>query len=75
MEEAKIIDLLSKAHNEYVKLNPTHPDDIKDWKDALHKLQDIVGRRLLRKAYPKTYVSYTINQRKENEVQCTQGTI
>ncbi|CAM3556895.1 MULTISPECIES: hypothetical protein [Elizabethkingia] len=55
--EKKIMESLVKAHNDYVKLSSTHPSDIKDWTNALHILQDILTRRILRRDYPKDFIT------------------
>lgn len=55
--EKKIMEFLVNAHNDYVKLPSTHPSDIHDWTNALHILQDVLTRRILRRDYPKDFIT------------------
>lgn len=55
--EKKIMESIVKAHNDYVKLPSTHPSDITDWTNAIHTLQDILTRRILRRDYPKDFIT------------------
>lgn len=41
--------------NEFVELNQTHPDDIKDFCKAIHDLQRVMGMRELRRLMPHKY--------------------
>lgn len=54
-EESKIMDLLVKAHNEFVKLESSHPSEITDWVNGIHTLQRLLGHRILRREYPSFY--------------------
>ena len=56
-EEKKVMNALVKAHNLYIKLESTHPIDNSDWCDAIHKLQDIISRRIVRRDYPKQFIT------------------
>ena len=55
LEEQKISNSIVAAHNEFVKLEATHPNDITDWVNAIHTLQGILGKRVLRRDYPETF--------------------
>ncbi|BBQ07944.1 hypothetical protein [Elizabethkingia anophelis] len=59
--EKKIMESIVKAHNDYVKLQSTHPSDINDWTNAIHKLQDILTRRVLRRDYPNDFITVKNN--------------
>lgn len=48
-EEAEIMDLLVRAHNKFTELNKTHEMETTEWVGALHKLQDLLGARVLRR--------------------------
>jgi hypothetical protein len=56
-KEQKIIDLLAEAHNNFIELNRTHPMEMTEWVSSLHKLQDLLGARVLRRDYPETFTS------------------
>ncbi len=54
-KEQKISDLLSEAHNFFIELERTHPMEISEWVSSIHKLQDLLGARVLRRDYPETF--------------------
>jgi hypothetical protein len=56
-KEQKIVDLLAEAHNNFIELNRTHPMEMTEWVSSLHKLQDLLGARVLRRDYPETFTS------------------
>ena len=52
-------NLIVETWNNFVKLEPTHPDDIKDFHRAIHQLQYVMGMRILRREHPEKYPTYT----------------
>ncbi len=54
-EEKEVLDLLVKAHNKFVKLDRGHPTEMIEWVDAFHRLQDLLGSRILRRDYPNIF--------------------
>lgn len=56
-KEQKIMDLLVEAHNNFIGLERKHPMEITEWVSNLHKLQDLLGARVLRRDYPETFAS------------------
>jgi hypothetical protein len=54
-DEQEIMDLLVAAHNKFSTLETTHPDETREWFDGVHALQDVIGRRILRRLFPATY--------------------
>jgi hypothetical protein len=56
-EEKEVWDLLSKAHAGFLKLPVTHSSDGGDWCNAIHRLQDLISLRVLRREFPKTFQS------------------
>ncbi len=51
-EESEIMDLLVKAHNKFIKLNRTHPNEIQEWITPFHLCQGILINRVVRRDYP-----------------------
>ena len=56
-EEQEIIDLLTEAHNKFVLLPKTHPDDTIHWRVGIHKCQGVLMGRVVRRDYPDTFYS------------------
>jgi ribosomal protein S27AE len=55
-QEQKVIDNLISAWNEYNQLEKQHPDDIDIFQDGIHKCQQILAMRILRREYPDYWV-------------------
>ena len=53
--EKSIMDSLTEAHNNFVKLDITHPMEMTEWISSFHKLQELLGARVLRRDYPETF--------------------
>lgn len=51
-EEAEISRLIAEAHNLFCKLESQHPDEGREWCDAIHNLQNVLGWRVLRREFP-----------------------
>ena len=58
-KEQEVMNLLIEAHNKYYQLEPTHPSDGQEWMLSFHRLQSLLGSRVLRRDYPNMY--YTQN--------------
>lgn len=56
-QESEIMDLLVKAHTKFIELpkNDSHPMEVSEWVFSFHKLQDLLGARILRRNWPKTF--------------------
>ncbi len=54
-QEEKIMNLLVKAHNEFLEIKQTHPSDINEWVDGIHRCQNILILRIMRRDYPKDF--------------------
>ena len=54
-EENKCMALLLEAFSVFVSMEQTHPSDLPGVIDAVHRIQDTLGMRCLRRLYPKTW--------------------
>jgi hypothetical protein len=54
-QEEGVMKLLIKAHNAFCSLPPSSSEEIKEWILAIHRLQDLLGVRVLRRDYPKYF--------------------
>ena len=57
-EEESILFHLADAYNEFISLKGNHPSYEKDFSDAIHTCQRILGQRVLRRMYPRYFGSY-----------------
>jgi len=54
-EEKEIMNLILQAHNKFIKIEQTHPSDMPEWVDGIHKCQSIIINRIVRRDYPETF--------------------
>lgn len=54
-EEERIMSYLVKAHNEFIKMEQTHPSDMNEWVDGLHRCQNVIIQRIMRRDYPRYF--------------------
>jgi hypothetical protein len=54
-QERKVLALTAECWNEFLKLEPTHPDDINDFCNGIHKLQHILAMRMCRRDHPDIF--------------------
>lgn len=52
------MDGLCDAVDAFVLLESQHPDEEKDFYDAIHRLQDLLAVRVCRRIYPKGWVTF-----------------
>ncbi|GAA0102583.1 hypothetical protein UT300012_32980 [Paraclostridium bifermentans] len=55
-KEGVIMDHVVAAWNKFTELENNHPSEWNDFADAVHKLQRILGLRILRRDYPEGWI-------------------
>ena len=58
-------DALMKAYGEWLKLPMQHPDDMRDFGNAVHAIQNLLAFRIVRRAYPDYWPDHS-NRREVN---------
>jgi len=56
-KEEKVMNLLIKAHNEFLKLKRTHLSELQEWIAGIHQVQNTLIQRILRRDYPQYLTS------------------
>ncbi len=56
--EQRVSDHLVGAFNEFSKLDRTHPSEMDEFVSALHRLQDLLAVRIVRRQFPKGWPTY-----------------
>ena len=57
--EQNCLDSLVIAFNEFCALERQHPDELRDFTDGIHKLQNLLTVRIARREYPEGWPTYT----------------
>lgn len=50
-KEQEVMDHLEKAWNAYIELPSEHPDELDEFRHAIHRIQDSMSTRVLRREY------------------------
>jgi hypothetical protein len=50
-QEQLVMDNICKAYSEFLKLEMQHPSEMKDFVNAIHTIQGILGMRIVRRNY------------------------
>ena len=61
-KEKEIMGLLVEAHNKFIELKQTHPSDITEWVDGIHRCQHILQARIVRRDYPDDFYNPLSNK-------------
>ena len=56
-EEGEVMDALCEAVDAWNELERQHPDEDRDFYDAIHRLQDLLAVRVMRRLYPKAWLN------------------
>jgi len=56
--EQKTMDALVLAYGEFLKLDRTHPDEMRDFVNGIHRLQELLAVRIARRDYPEGWPTY-----------------
>jgi len=51
-DEQVVMDNIIETYNAFCKLERQHPDEGRDFTDAVHKMQSILALRIARRSYP-----------------------
>jgi len=60
--EARCHDSLMVSCQEFIDLPRQHPDEMRDFVDAVHRIQDLLAVRIVRREYPGGWTTYEIKQ-------------
>jgi hypothetical protein len=61
LHEKLMLDNITELHTNFMKLERTHPDEAREWINAIHQLQNVIGWRILRRDYPGIFYSIQSN--------------
>lgn len=51
--EGEVMDKLVEAHHRFLFLDAGHPDERREWTEALHRLQTLIAARAMRRLFPE----------------------
>lgn len=54
--EGVVMDYLVSAANAFARLERQHPDELRDFVDGIHKCQDQLAVRIVRRHYPEGWL-------------------
>ena len=62
LEEQGIMDKLMECYELFLKIDREHPDEIRNFVDGVHKIQDVLALRVIRRCYPQGWPTYDLKQ-------------
>jgi len=57
-DEEKCMQYLMDAYGVFIEMERQHPDEMRDFVDAIHSLQNLLAVRVIRRVYPKYWPVY-----------------
>lgn len=63
--EQECMDGLMAAYDAWLRMERQHPDEIRDFVDPLHRLQDLLAVRVVRNIFPKGWPTHKIKSKEE----------
>lgn len=67
-EELEVMDYIGKAWGAFVKLEKQHPSDLNEFHAGIHKLQQLIAIRILRRQYPDYWLSHIESAKKGSKI-------
>jgi hypothetical protein len=56
--EQVVMDKLMECYQAFIDMDREHPDEMRDFVDGVHRIQGVLGMRVLRRMYPKGWPTY-----------------
>ena len=63
MAEAACHEALQESYRLFLNLPRQHPDEVRDFVDGLHRIQDLFAMRIARRCYPLGWSTYTEHEK------------
>lgn len=59
-QEKKCHDDLMSAYEAFLEMDRQHPDELRDFVDPLHRLQDLLAVRVIRRVFPEGWPTHKV---------------
>lgn len=57
--EKRVMELLIQAYQGFIDIPRQHPDEMRDFVDGIHRIQDVMSVRVVRRHYPEYWATYS----------------
>ncbi len=64
--EKECHDYLQKAYAAFIKMERQHPDEMRDFIDPFHRIQDLLVVRIVRRCFPKYWPTHNLEANKND---------
>ena len=61
-KEQLVMDKLMECYKAFIELDEEHPDEMRDFADGVHRIQDVLAVRIVRRVYPKGWPTYKLTE-------------
>ena len=62
-------DALMLAFSLFLELPREHPDEVRDFVDAVHKIQGLMSTRIVRRDYPDYWPTYSVKPEEKKDAE------
>ena len=59
-EEKKVMDSLMECYGHFLKLERQHCSELQDFVDAVHRIQDLLAVRIVRRVFPDGWSTHKV---------------
>jgi hypothetical protein len=67
-QEIKVMGKICEALSEWIKLEKQHPNETQDFVNAIHSIQYLLAMRVIRRGYPKYWITHRIVEPKPEPI-------
>ena len=60
MDEKGVMDSLMECYGRFLKLEREHPTELRDFVDAVHRIQDLLAVRIVRRVFPEGWSTHEV---------------
>jgi hypothetical protein len=57
-DEQEVMNKLNECYAAFFALGREHPDEMRDFIDGVHRIQDVMAVRVVRRCYPEGWPTY-----------------
>jgi hypothetical protein len=62
LKEKECHDALMRCYGLFIELPRQHPDEMRDIVDPIHRIQDLLAVRIVRRCYPEGWPTHTCGE-------------
>lgn len=57
-KEQQVMDKLMECYDLFIEIDKEHPDEMRNFVDGVHRIQEVLAMRTVRRSYPEGWPTY-----------------